>query len=344
MSAQQAWRSSSLGLAVAGGLAAASPGAAQTTVLNYESLSSIEEPLAVEVGDVTLTLTGLADVRLTRETEGDDDNNASLLGNFQVGAATQLPNRWRVGLSYFGQHASDPTSVFGTGKGYTDNAALSVGGYWGTVHAGNVSGVVREQTRRLRGAGNASLALDDALGVLEEESAGYTGRFGPWVVGAVIDKDGNPDLGAMFQRPSGNMDWRLSLRASEGQYTAADDSARFDTTAWGVVGEAIYGSTAYDAGLGHERFSSRQPDAERWFLSAGVRTKTGALTFSLEGHWGEIEGEEEVSAALGLQFDLARGLSANLGINHARAAAILGGMEFIDIESTTTALSLRYSF
>ena len=242
MTVRRIWRAFLLTTATAVGLAGRGPAEAQPISLNYESLSSMEEPLAIEIGDVTFVLTGLVDARSTVDTEGDDDTDTGLIGNFQVNARTQLPNRLLVDLSYFGQDASGPTTVFRTGDDYTDNAALSVGSYWGTVLGGNVSGTIREQTRRLRGAGNAALAFDDFLGAFEDWSAGYTGRFGPWVVGAVVDEDGGLDLGAIFQRPAGTRDWRLtrgppkaSIPRSAGPYGsipgASGLSARSSTAA-----------------------------------------------------------------------------------------------------------------
>ena len=231
----------------------------------------------------------------------------------------------------------------GTGEGYTGNAALSVGGYWGRVSGGNVSGIVRKLTRRLRGAGNAALGLDNFLGELEDLSAGYTGRFGPWVVGAVVDEDGNLDLGTAFQRPAGVRDWRLALRAAEGVF-GSSGGQRFDTKGLGLVGEVIYGSTTLDAGAGYERLSSSGPDLDRRYISVGMRTKAGMLSLSLEGHAGRIEGKDEASVALGGQYDIARGLSANLGLNHAKARVSFDGAPLLDIEETKSILSLRYSF
>ena len=75
-----------LAVAMTAGIAAAHPAPAQEVSLNYESLSSLEEPLATEVGDVTLVLTGLVDVALIRNTGDDDDIDAGLVGNFQIGA------------------------------------------------------------------------------------------------------------------------------------------------------------------------------------------------------------------------------------------------------------------
>ena len=330
--------------ALAAGIATAGSATAQDISLNYESLSSMEEPLAVEIGDTTFVLTGLVDTSAAHDAHDDDAGGGDLTANFQLGALTQLPNRWRLGLTWFGQYSTDTDSSSGSGERYTDNVALSVGGVWGTVLGGNVSGVVREQTRRRRGAGNGSLAFDDALGELADRGGGYVGRFGPWVTSAVVDEDGKLDLGTMFQRPAGNRDYRLTVRATEGVYTAVDGSRRFDTRAAGVVGEMIYASTSIDIGAGYERLSSSGPDADRWYVSSGVHTKTGVVSASIEGHYGRIEGEDEVSAALGLQYDVARGLSVNLGLNRASAQVTLNGARLVDTRETRIVLSLRYSF
>ena len=311
--------------------------AAQEISLNYERLSSLEEPIATEVGDVTIALTGLLDTRLSVRSQ--DTDAADAIGNAELRASTQWPGRLRVGVAYFGQYAT----IEGD-DAYEDNAAVSLGGAWGTALAGDVSGVVREQTRRLRGAGNGFLAFDDFLGERESRAGGYVGRFGPWVASAVVDADGNVDAGAMFQRPSGDKDWRFTFRAAEGRYRAADRSVRLDSEGVGVVGELVHGSTTLDAGVGLERLTSPAVEVGRWYVSAGVHTKIGVVSMSLGGHYGRIESEEEVSAAFGLQYDIARGLSANLGLNHARAKVAQSGIALVDTRDTEAVLSLRYSF
>ena len=317
---------------------------AQGVSLNYERLSSMEEPLAREAGGVTFVLTGLVDAPLTLDREDDDSLDAGLIANFQVSALDQLPNRWRVGLAYFGQYVTDEALGSQPDDRYTDNAALTVGGSWGTVLGGNVSGVVREGTRRRRGAGNAELAFDDALGGLADVGGGYTVRLGPWVVGAVVDEDANFDLGATFQRPIDDTDFRLTGRVTSGVYVSADRTRRYDSVAVGAVGEVIYGSTSLDVGVGFEDLSSSGPNANRWYISSGVRRKTGVVSLSLEGHYGRIESEDERSGALGAHYDLARGMSVNLGVNYAKALVDLGDGSLVDTENTKAALSLRYSF
>lgn len=337
-------RLSVLGAVVSTGVLMADTAAAQGVSLNYERLSSLEEPTAVQFGALTMRLNGLLDGAAIHDADREqDDAGGGLTANFQVTAASQMINRWRVRFTYFGQYTTDDLDPEPDDE-YTDNAALSVGSAWGTVLAGNVSGVVREQTRRRRGAGNAVLGFDDALGERSESGAAYVGRFGPWVVSSVVDEDGNFDAGLMSQRPAGTRDYRLTLRAGTGEYEAADGSRRFDTRMVGVVGEFIYGSNTFDVGLGHERFSSDGLNPDRWYVSAGVRRKTGMVTLSLEGHYGRIGEHREESAALGIQYDIARGLSGNLGVNYTRAEAEFDGTRFMDTRETRTVLSIRYSF
>ena len=333
-----------LAVIAAGLIGTCVPATAQTVTLNYDRLSSLEEPLATEIGDVTLLLNGLVDTPMSLNLENDGAADGGVISNFQASASTQLPNRWRVNLAYFGQYTDDPELTVDMNDNFKDNVALSVGGTWGTVLGGNISGVVREQTRRLRGAGNAFLAFDDVFGKLENWGGGYLGRFGPWILSTVMDEDANIDLGAMFQRPLGNRDYRFTVRYSEGAYTSADHSSQFNTRAVGVVGELVYGSALFDIGAGYEHFSAQGPDIDQWYISSGVRTKLGVLTWSLEGQYGQIENADKKAVALGFQYDVARGLSANFGLNHENARANIGHISFIDTKDTKAVFSLRYSF
>ncbi|MYB88585.1 MAG: hypothetical protein F4X93_01285 [Proteobacteria bacterium] len=322
---------------------AAAPLQAQVVSLNYERLSSLEDPLAMEFGDVTYVLNGLADLPLLLDLDGGADR-IEAIGNFEFEASTQLSNRWLAAVTYFGQYVSDSAAETSSEEDYTDNLALSVGSYWGTVVLGNVSGIVREQTRRLRGAGNASLAFDDALGRLGDDGGGYLVRFGPWLFSSLIDDDDNVDLGVTYQRPTGTRDYRLTARYTDSTYTTEDRSRSFDSTAFSGVAEVIFGSTRWDLGAGYEHLSSDGLKADRWYASAGGRIKAGVLSLSLEGHYGQIGNEDEVSAAFGIQYDLARGLSVNLGLNHTDGTAERDGTSIIRKRENKAALSMRYSF
>ena len=111
-------------------MASASCARAQQVSLNYERLSSMEEPVAVALGDVTVVLAGLLDAPLRLDGEDDGSLDAALVGNAQVSALTQLKNRWRVSASYFGQYASDETLSAPSHRRY---AASSAGRSKGTT-------------------------------------------------------------------------------------------------------------------------------------------------------------------------------------------------------------------
>ena len=88
--------------------------------------------------------------------------------------------------------------------------------------------------------------------------------------------------------------------------------------------------TMFDVSVGYENYSSNGLDTSHWYVSAGVRRKTGVVRLSLEGHHGRLEGEVERSEALGAQYDLAHDMSVNLGV-----------IEAIDPEERELASNLR---
>lgn len=317
--------------------------------LNYDTLATLEEPLAFAAGDITFELRGLLDgaTHYNFETDSFDPRGVA---NFQIDAETQLPNRWTIRASYFGQYSSDPGDITGVGGGgsndrYSDNAAGFVGGAWGTVFGGNVTGIVREETRRVRGVGNAALAFDNAFGGLDTIGAGYIGRFGPAVLAGVVDPDGLFDVGGTWSRPIGKVDYSFSLRGNRGEFISQDNTTVFDTYSISGVADVIYGSSTFDLGVGYESFSSPFiRDLDRWFVSAGGQHKIGALTVSLEGHIGELDGNTEQAIAAGVQYDIARGLSANWGVNHAKLNAARPGVVIERKDATEAIFSLRYSY
>lgn len=325
------------------------PGAAQAqeVSLNYDRLSSLEEPLAFDLGDVTVSFTGLLDAPVIAEFDdltGQDDVSVEFVGNFQVNAETQLANRWTLGVAYFGQYATDPLAGFNNTDDYADNVAGFIGTSFGTVIGGNVNQQVRELTRRARGAGNGFLAFDDFYGQLDRWGGSYLGRFGPSTIGAVVDENGDFELGSQFQRPIGERDVRFTTRYREGRFVAADGITGFETSGAGAVGEFVYGASLFDLGAGFEAADSPLTDFNRWFLSGGVRTQIGALQLSGEGHYGKADGDAEVSAALGAAYAVARGLTFNLGLNYADAQVVSDDVTVFAIDEVKGLASVRFSF
>ena len=320
---------------------------AQDVNLNYDRLSSLEEPIAFDLGDITVEVTGVADtpVIATFDNITNNDNvEVEFVGNFQISAQTQLANRWTLGAAYFGQYATGAIDAFDSRDGYSDNVAAFVGTSFGTVLAGNVNGQVRELTRRQRGVGNGFLAFDDFYGGLDNWGGAYIGRFGPSTIGAVVDENGDFEVGAEFQRPIGERDIRITGRVRRSSFTADDGITEFESTGVGVVGELVYGSSLFDLGGGIERLESDATDLNRWFLSAGAQTQMGPFRVSGEAHYGQAGGDDELAASVGAAYDIARGLSFNLGLNYEKATVEQGGIFLVDTNEVKAIASLRFSF
>ena len=324
---------------------------AQEVSLNYDRLSSLEEPLAIAVGDITIQVQGVLDAPVIGEFDevtGGERIEVEFVSNFQVSAETQLGNRWTVGAVYFGQYSSDPQTVFLTNfmgpEEYNDNVAGFVATSFGTVIGGNVNQQVRELTRRTRGVGNGFLAFDDFYGQLARWGGAYVGRFGPSTLGAVVDENGDFEVGFEYQRPLGRRDVRFAGRFRQGEFTAADGITRFRTQGIGAVGEIEYSTSIFDVGLGYENLDGLFTDTQRWFVSAGAQTQLGQVRLSGEGHYGRVAGDDEITAAIGAGYDVARGLSLNLGLNYQDARIVSDGVTLVNTEEGQAVASVRFSF
>jgi len=67
-------------------------------------------------------------------------------------------------------------------------------------------------------------------------------------------------------------------------------------------------------------------------------------SLSAAGHYGELDGTSESSASLGVRYDIARGLSTNLGVNARKAQIARDGISVVDEDETSATASVRYSF
>lgn len=302
--------------------------------VNYEALNAFEAPLAFEAANTTFLLRGRVDTPLEYSLENKGKVDGRVIGNYQLSAETQLRNRITLGAAYGGRYESV------NGDDYTDNVAAFAGGSWGTVFGGNVADLVFEETRRLRGVTPVRLAGDGALGTVNRWSGGYRGRYGPVIVSTLVDEDKNYDVGVSLQRPIGVKDYRFTARHNNGQLVAADGITTLDTKSVSGVAEYIYGSSRFDLGAGYEKIE----DADRWFTSAGATTKSGAWSASIEGLYGEIEGQEEISAVLGVRRDLARGLAATAALDYEDRQIAINGVNFINNKDTRVTVGLSYGF
>ena len=57
-----------------------------------------------------------------------------------------------------------------------------------------------------------------------------------------------------------------------------------------------------------------------------------------------LEGQEAASAALGIQHDMLRGLSANFGLNHKDGSVVLGSAGFLEAGDARAEFSIKRCF
>lgn len=309
--------------------------------------SGLENPLSIEVGDLTLQLRGYLD-QSTHQNLRTDDVKLRTTGSLTLSAETQLRSGWTVGGSYKGQYTTRPGSITnidpGSGDKYTDEIKTFAGGTWGKIHAGHLDDLVKSNTRRKLHTGNAALAFETALSGLDGWTAGYSGRFGPAELSAVVDEKLNGEIGIRGSRPIGNKDIGLGFRGTKGVFTAQDGSLRYKTYGLEGIADVIYGSTLMSAIVGYERLTAGDSELDRMYASLGIQHKIASLTVSASGHYGQLDGNDEISAAIGAKYDFARGFSVNLGLNYAKLLARNGTVMLVSKDAVEAAISIRYDF
>ncbi len=310
---------------------------AEPVSLNYDRLSFFEEPLAVDVGGVTVSHNHLIDVSAARNFT-DKDSEIKLRGAIEVNAETQTRDALTLGASFHGSYG------VGEDRYFDERVGAYVGGVWGTVAAGDVTGLVREGTRRMRGAGNADLPGDGALGGLEETGVAYRGRYSAIIVTGAADREGNLDVGFSYERPARRVDHRVTARYTRGEYRSADGLDHMNTNAVGLVGEVIHGRLLLDLGIGYEHLDGSIVKADRYYVSSGMNYKKGQVTVSAEGHLESIDGHDSYSLAVGSRYDIARGLSVNLGYNYRSSGDRIDGVVLLPEKSSEVILSGRYEY
>lgn len=306
--------------------------------LFYDQISMVEEPLATQIGDTTFSLRGSVELPAQTSTVSKKVD-IGFRGAFEVKAETQLGNSLKVSASYAAEYDHLNADQF------TDKIVLSASGFLGSLYAGNASDMLRENLARTAGVGNADLAYEGNWGKLDRWSVAHLSRHGPYRTGLAIDRNGKFELGFVFQRPVQTLEHKYSLRLTHGEYAPSGSTTVFDTVSAEGVAELIYGSSLFSLGAGFERLNGPISDGDRWFISGGAQTKMGVISLSADAQYGQLDGQDALSAALGARYDFARGASINLGINYKDADVLLDGVQLRKDDNVVEGiLSIRYDF
>lgn len=315
--------------------------AAYAQAIPYDDVSFFEEPNSWELPGGTLTTNVALDQTVWYNNETDKTNHQTeVLGRARFEG--QLPNTVRVGVEYFGHY-------FRRGRlRYSDQVQFFAADDWGTVAVGHVSLAVRQDLRRPRGIGHAELFADDFYSGLDQDALYYRYNHRAYTASAVVDREGGFEVGALYERPVEDAVYKYGVRFRRGDTTDRDPTdgvpnaiqmQRDPAKGYGgaLVGEYTYGSWNFGWQGGYEYLSlNRSPDdAHRFFNSAGINYKIGAVAMSVEGLAGTYDGDSEYSAAVGVDWTVARGADILVGYNWS---------EYQNFKNSQAFLTFCYSF
>jgi len=307
---------------------------------NYDSFSFIESPVASHVGDTTIELLGLVDLAGDFAQEAEESSIVSM--DLQIGLERQLQSSKTFGTIILGEYQSDLDDAFEA------TAEMYYGGIWGELSLGTVNKKAAELTERNTSAGKASLSFSGTSGSLSNLGLSYSGRMGPSQYAISVDDEGRLGIGGAFQRPIDDKDYRFAINMVSGDFDSDESNPEvdfeFDTTSINFLTELVYGSSIFDLALGVEKFDSDERSFNRNYLSLGVAHKVGALSFSAQVLKGDVDGFDQSSYALGAGYDLARGLSLNLGISRSNSDLDKSDLSIQSVETSKEMLSIRYQF
>lgn len=314
---------------------------AQALPVNYDRLSFFEKPNAWEVPGGTMFVNIALDQTYTYDAEAEKSRHQTEALT-RIRYEGQLENTMRVGVEYFSHY-------FRTGNlRYSDQVQLFVADDWGTVSIGNVSLAVRQDTRRRRGIGHAELLFDDFYSGLDQDALYYRFNHRAYTASAVVDRQGGGEIGVRYQRPVGDAVYAYALRARKGDTTDRDPTdgvpnpiqlGRDPAKGYGIGGTFQYTYGSWDIGWqgGYEYLDLKRKEDknQRVFNSLGVHYKTGIVTTSLEGLIGDYDGNRELSAALGVEIEVARGTLLQFGYNWS---------DYLNLRTSQAFTTLCYQF
>lgn len=311
--------------------------------VNYDGISFLEEPLARELGSVTLSTRALIDQSIEYDTTDEKDRYNTRV-NADIRLETQLPNTWQAGVQYF----IDFNRLNGNNREkYEDGLVLFLSDELGTVAVGNVTNAVVENTRRMRSVGHGSLANRAFFGNLDETGGFYSVRLNSYVFSLTGDQEGRAEGAVSYERNVGKYNILLSTRVRKGEVSEnrnienvgnnAVISESGDTFGAAAGGSFRYSSFMFDGEVGYETVDTDQGNDknDHPFASVGISYKVRALSVSAEGGISQYDDQDLRSVALGGRYDIARGLSFNMGVNYT----------FVEDNDKTKAIgSFRYEF
>ncbi|MEM6407435.1 MAG: hypothetical protein AAF700_03350 [Pseudomonadota bacterium] len=300
-------------------------------LLTYDDLSFVEEGLATDLGGAVLSFQGLLDQRYLVEPDDAAERSRSL-AQARLRLEGELANGWTLGAEYLGIFTYQGTGVS------QHRFAVFTGGGWGQLSFGDVTAKLENAVSRGHGVGNASLAFSRGFGGLSLTGAHYMQTINAYQIHVAVDEYENAQVGLVYEAPVAAGAWTWGARAGTGLLQERSAGIGFgDTRELAAFAGYTRGAFSVGAELGTQDITLDGAAASQSqdFASIGLKYKAGRSSFSMELGHAEFNAVDYEAVALGYRYDIARGLSVNVGANYLDN----------DVDSTwTVPLSIRYEF
>ncbi|MCV6594167.1 MAG: porin [Silicimonas sp.] len=316
--------------ALLGAMFVLSPALAEAqSLLRYDDLSFFEEGLATRIGGATLRFRGLVDQAHLVEPDDAADRDETTL-QLSAELEGQLDNGWNLGLLYLGiLRENDDRET-------EHRYALFADGAWGRLSFGDVTGALDRAVTLDLGLGQARLARLRHQGALDSQGLHYSQTINAYQAHLAVDQDGEIALGLLYEAPIARGSRSFGLRLASGRLENRESATtNGDTLALSGFASYSHGALTFGAELGVEDVDTATGTDQNTHMLVGARWKSGSLSLSGELAHGDFAGTDQDAAALGLRYDVLRGLSFNAGANY-----LDGGAGNV----WTVPISLRYEF
>jgi len=296
-----------LGLLLSASIFAQSP--SNNFSFNAESVTYFTKPLAYEYQGGVIEIDNAIAAGYRSELNGDSTYDQYQLAS-RLRYLTQLDNDWDVSFSYLGSYDNERFNS------YQDIVRVAVKDQWGEVILGNISAVVFERTNRQQATGLFGINDDSFTLPLKRTGLFYQWQTPQLQLMFAVDREANIELGASYYAIIQGNEMTLSARLNNIENTIADAQGVGESQAIALVAQIQRGRWIADAQFQHEKlaFLANQNDFELNSVSAGLHYSFNRWQWSLSGISKDNELDDtERTIALGIRYDIARGLTLNLG-------------------------------
>lgn len=301
--------------------------------LNSDAITFFEKPFTYEAFDGVFELNTNVAVGYQSQNNGNSKFDTHELVTL-YGFYKQLDNGTETSITYFSDYANERNDA------YEDLIRISAKDQWGEVIVGDVSSLIFERTNRFNGDNlipnisndQFSLPLDN-YGVFYQWQTPAT----QWMI--AVDKDANIEVGTRYYKPINGVEYVLSAHANHVENDRGDAQGVNASDSIALTAQAQRGRWIVDTQLLSEKLSllSGNSITLKGF-SGGIHYKGNRWQVSMNATERENELDDtERRIGIDAQYDVARGLSLNLGTN-------VFNTELLPNKLRSHAVSIQYQY